>query len=216
MPPFDPTGKTFQQRLDAFLADAKSTHKVTVQVSRTGTTPQWQQKYHVAHMFVYNKYRAHKPAHVEPGGKTIAWSHFSDPKVVWNTVVWTDFLRTKTGSVPLKQGQAWANGSEPDRAKTVEHVKLMLKSGGIGLGGTAQVSCGISPCGEPCRCGVGRTRHLSGQAADLNSRDLLALSTTLTRAKAGTLDQYLAKFGLHRPLLKHPTSPEEWHVEAKP
>ncbi|MFN2565464.1 MAG: hypothetical protein ABR499_10695 [Gemmatimonadaceae bacterium] len=124
-------------------------------------------------------------------------------------------LRTKTGSVPVKQGPGWVQGSEPDRAKTIEHVKLMVKAGGIGLGGTAQVSCGISPCGEPCRCKVGKTRHLSGQAAGLNSRDLLTLSTTLARAKAGTVDQYLAKFGLHRPLVKHPTSPEEWHVEAR-
>jgi hypothetical protein len=216
MAPFDPKGKTFQQRLDALIADAKSTYKVTVRVSRTTTTPQWQQKYHVAHMFVYNKYKTQKPANVEPGARTIAWSHFSDPKVVWNTVLWTDFLRTKTGSVPVKQGQTWATGSEPDRAKTIEHVKLMLKTAGIGLGGSAQVSCGISPCGEPCRCKVGATRHLSGKAADLNSADLKTLAAALARAKAGTLDAYLGTFGLHRPLLKHPTSPEEWHVESKP
>jgi hypothetical protein len=110
VPPFDPNGKTFQQRLDAFLVDAKVTYKVTVRVSRTGTTPQWQQKHHVAHMFAYNKYQLQRPAHVELGGRTIAWSYFSDPAVVWNTVVWSDFLRTKAGAVPVKRARAGRRG----------------------------------------------------------------------------------------------------------
>ena len=41
------------------------------------------------------------------------------------------------------------------------------------------------------------------------------INTFLDDAKAGTLDNYLAQFGLYRPLLNHPTSPEKWHVEAK-
>lgn len=32
--------------------------------------------------------------------------------------------------------------------------------------------------------------------------------------KAGSLDVYLKKYGLHRPLLNHPNSPESWHIEA--
>src|SRR3712207_7204392 len=50
--------------------------------------------------------------------------------VVWNTALWSDFLRTKAGAVPVKQGQSWSAGHEPDRAKTLEHVKLMLKTAG--------------------------------------------------------------------------------------
>jgi hypothetical protein len=42
------------------------------------------------------------------------------------------------------------------------------------------------------------------------------LKVKLTAAKAGTIDDYLKKFGLLRPLLNHPTSPEAWHIEATP
>jgi len=78
------------------------------------------------------------------------------------------------------------------------------------------VSSGLKPCGQPCKCGTGRSKHLDGVAADLNSSHLTTLTSKLTAAKAGTLDKYLAVYGLHRPLLNHPTSPEKWHVEAKP
>jgi len=78
------------------------------------------------------------------------------------------------------------------------------------------VSSGLKPCGQPCKCGTGRSKHLDGVAADLNSSHLATLTSKLTAAKAGTLDKYLAVYGLHRPLLNHPTSPEKWHVEAKP
>src|SRR3712207_7490521 len=81
--------------------------------------------------------------------------------VVWNTALWSDFLRTKAGAVPVKQGQSWSAGHEPDRAKTLEHVKLMLKTAGIGLNGSAQVSAGTTPCGEPCRCKVAATDRKS-------------------------------------------------------
>ena len=37
----------------------------------------------------------------------------------------------------------------------------------------------------------------------------------LKTAKAGDIDSYLNTFGLHRPLVNHPESPEEWHIEAK-
>lgn len=213
MPAFHPNGKTFQQRLDAFLADAKTTHSVTVGITRLGTTKEWQQKYHVAHMFVHNRFNT-TPAVPENGAKTIAWSHISNAELAWDTANWNDFLRTKTGAIPVKEGPAWKQGFEPDKTASLNHVKQMLVAGGIGKSGTAQVSSGLKPCGEPCRCSVGQTRHLSGQAADLKSQDLNALSAKLTTAKAGTLDQYMKTFGLHRPLLHSKTSPEPWHIEA--
>jgi len=76
------------------------------------------------------------------------------------------------------------------------------------------VSSGLKPCGEPCKCKAGRSKHLNNLAADLNTGNLATLKAKLKTAKAGSLDNYLKKYGLHRPLLNHPTSPEKWHIEA--
>lgn len=99
---FDPKGKTFDQRLTAFLADAKTTYGISVK-KYAGRTVAWQQKYHVAHMFLYNAYKSTKPKFTDTGSRTIAWSHFSDPKVAWNTIAFSDSLRTSKHMVPLKQ-----------------------------------------------------------------------------------------------------------------
>jgi len=212
---FDPKGKSFSQRINAFLDDAKATYGITVGKD-SGRTVDWQQKHHVAHMFLYNSYKSTKPAKVDIGKRTISWSHFSDPKVIWATVKFSDFLRTAKNSVPVKDGTKWKVGFEPDQKATEKHVKSLQTTAGIGNSGKAMVSSGLKPCGQPCKCGAGRSKHLDGIASDLNSGNLATLSAKLTAAKAGTLDNYLAQFGLYRPLLNHPTSPEKWHVEAKP
>lgn len=214
-PAFNPTGKTFDQRLKAFLGDASKTYGITVSKD-SGRTVAWQQKHHIAHMFLYNAYKSTKPAKVDPGKRTVSWDHFSSAKTMWSTIVFSDFLRTKTNGVPMKQGMAWKKGFEPDKAATEKHVKSLQISAGIGNGGKAMVSSGLKPCGEPCKCGAGRSKHLDGVAADLNSAHLASLTTKLTAKKAGSLDDYLKTFGLHRPLLNHATSPEKWHVEALP
>jgi len=211
---FDPKGKTFSQRLKAFLDDAKATYSLTVGKD-SGRTVDWQQKHHVAHMFLYNSYKSTKPTKVDVGKRTIAWSHFSDSKVIWNTVKFGDFLKTAKNNAPIKEGQKWKVGFEPDEKATEKHVKSLQTIAGIGNAGKAMVSSGLKPCGEPCKCGAGRSKHLDGVAADLNSSHLTSLGTKLLAVKAGTLDEYLARFGLHRPLLNHATSPEKWHVEAK-
>lgn len=212
---FVPAGRTFSQRLTAFLSDAKTTYGISVSKD-SGRTITWQQKHHVAHMFLFNAYKSTKPAKVETGKRTISWEHFSSAKTMWSTIVFSDFLRTKTNGVPMKQGTTWKKGFEPDKTATEKHVKSLLVSAGIGNGGKAMVSSGLKPCGEPCKCGAGRSKHLDGVAADLNSGHLATLATKLTSKKAGSLDDYLKKFGLHRPLLNHPSSPEKWHVEALP
>lgn len=212
---FEPKGKTFDQRLTAFLADAKIMYSITISKD-SGRTAAWQQKYHVAHMFLYNAYKSTKPAKTIATERTISWDHFSDAKTIWNTTSFSEFLRTKTNTIPTKQGLTWKKGFEPDQAATEKYIKTMLISAGIGNGGKAMVSSGLKPCGEPCKCGAGRSKHLDGVAADLNSTNLSSLATKLTTAKAGSLDDYLKKFGLHRPLLNHPSSPEKWHVEALP
>ena len=71
----------------------------------------------------------------------------------------------------------------------------------------------FGPCQEPCACTAGRSKHLTDNAADLNKTDLASLKAALTAAKTD-IDAYLKTFGLHRPLLNHPESPENWHVES--
>jgi len=210
---FDPKGKTFKERLDAMIQDASKTHGVTIKKD-SGRTAEWQQKLHVAHMFLYNKYENTTPAKTEAGKRTIAWDHISDASVIWATTQFTDILRTKTAEFPVKDGTAWKKDYEPDKAKTEERAKALLKAEGVGNNGEAMVSSGLKPCGEPCCCGAGRSKHLEESAADLNSTDLGILKTKLQTANAGSLDDYLKKFGLNRPLVNHATSPEEWHVES--
>lgn len=211
---FDPKGKTFKQRLKAFLDDVKANYGLTISQDK-GRTKEWQQKHHVAHMFLYNAYKSTKPANTEAGKRTISWNHFSDANVLWATVKFSEFLKTKKLTVPMKDGKKWKAGYEPDETVTTKHVKSMLVSAGIGNGGKAMVSSGLKPCGEPCKCGAGRSKHLDGMAADLKSTHLTILTNKLRNAKAGSLDDYLKKFSLHRPLLNHPSSPEKWHIESK-
>ena len=215
MSAFDPTGKTFKQRLDACLEDAKTVHGVTVHVD-SGRTTEWQHRLHVCHMFLYNKYQSTQPANVDPGKRTLSWTHLSAPSTVWSTIPFTDILRTRTNGVPTKTGAAWTTGSEPDRSATEKRAKQLLAEAGIGSNGQAMISAGLAPCGEPCRCGAGRSKHLDGVAADFNTSDTATLTQKLAAAHAGSIDDYLRKFGLHRPLLNHPSSPEPWHVEARP
>lgn len=211
--PFSATGKPFNQRLDAFLKHAKDTYSITIGKDN-GRSVDWQQKHHVAHMFLYNAYRSTKPAKADKISRTIAWEHFSDPKVIWNKITFSDFLRTNDGKIPQKAGLKWKACFEPNKEATIKHIKTMQVTAGIGNGGKAMVSSGLKPCGEPCKCSAGRSKHLENIAADLNSGHLEQLQVQLAAAKHGSLDDYLKRFGLHRPLLNHPSSPEKWHIEA--
>lgn len=211
---FDPKGKTFSTRIEAMKAHAKTALSFTVKEQSGKRGADWQQKYHVAHMFAYNGYNSKKPAITEKGGKTISFDHASNPKTMWKKVKRDDFLRTKAGGVPkLKEGD-WQKGSEPDKDATIKHIKSMLKKAGIGKGGKAMVSAGIKGCGEPCKCKVGTSKHLTGEAVDLQMSSITGLASKLKSAKSGSLDDYLKKFGLDRPLKKHPKSPEPWHLES--
>src|SRR5213593_4130061 len=51
---FNPIGKSFNQRLDACLSDALKKYNIKIRKD-TGRTAEWQQKLHIAHMFLYNK-----------------------------------------------------------------------------------------------------------------------------------------------------------------
>lgn len=213
---FDPSGKPFQQRLAAFLEYAVNTYNVVI-TQDDGRTPEWAQQMHVCHMFLYNAFKVSRPKHVDKvNNRTISWEHLSDPKTEWTLIKASDCLRTADGKVPEKLGMAWKPGSEPDRKKTETRMSAILVEAGVANQGKAMVACGVKPCGEPCGCKTGASKHLSGLAADLNRAALGNLTAKLKADKAGTLDALMAKFGLHRPLLHHPTSPEDWHIEAIP
>src|SRR4051795_1175296 len=104
---FDPKGKSFKQRLAAFLSDAKERYGVQIGQDH-GRTPEWAQTMHVCHMFLYNAFATSKPKHLDQTDhRTISWDHMSDPKVSWGLVKYTDLLRTKSGLPPEKLGAAW-------------------------------------------------------------------------------------------------------------
>jgi len=215
---FDPTGKTFQQRLDAFLADAKATYGITVPAGSEFRKAEDAQKWHVAHMMYFNSYNSLKPAKNETfnGRSVISWSHLSRATLVWQHISWSDFLRDAQGNVPVKNGNAWAAGKEPDKDKSRAQAYAILKAAGIGTPKTpgakahsAMVAPGYTGCAEPCKCGGKRSNHISGAASDLGKAQMLQLQNKLIQAKAGTIDNYLKSFGLKRPMKSEP-----WHVEA--
>lgn len=213
---FNPQGKSFKERLAAFLSYVQSQYGIVIGQDH-GRTPEWAQTMHVCHMFLYNSFANHKPRHLDKTNKrTISWEHMSDPKIEWKLVKYTDLLRTASGLPPRKLGTDWKKGMEPDRDKSVEKMKEVLENGGCARGGKAMIACGIHPCGEPCLCPTGRSNHIAGLAADLKMAGLTLLTQKLTSTRAGTLDDLLHVYGLHRPMLHHKTSPEPWHIEAIP
>lgn len=215
---FNPAGKTFKERLDAFLAAAKNTYGVTIPAGTDFRKPEDAQRWHVAHMIYYNSYASLKPAKSElvGGHHLIAWSHLESATTVWQHVTWQDFLRDANNQIPVKQGNAWAAGKAPDKTKTRERAYAILKAAGIGTAKnrstephSAMVAPGYQGCAEPCRCGGSRSKHIAGAASDLGKTQLEQLRVKLQQANAGTLDAYLKTFGLHRPM-----SSEPWHIEA--
>lgn len=101
------------------------------------------------------------------------------------------------------------SGYEPDQKATEKHVKSLQTKAGIGNAGKAMVSSCLKPCGQPCKCGAGRSKHLDGVAADLNSSHLVTLTSKLTAAKAGTLDAYLALIWVTSPTIESPYKSRE-------
>jgi hypothetical protein len=215
---FNPVGKSFKERLDAFLADAKATYGVTIPAGTDYRKAEDAQKWHVAHMMYYNSYGGQKPANSEliNGHYLIAWSHLESAATVWQYVSWQDYLRDASGQVPMKQGNDWVPGKRPDKEKTRQRAFEILKSAGIATADnrpndphSAMVAPGYKGCAEPCKCGGSRSKHIAGAASDLGKPQLEQLKQKLQQAGAGSLDSYLKRFGLHRPM-----SSETWHVEA--
>jgi hypothetical protein len=134
---------------------------------------------------------------------------------VWQHVSWQDFLRDANGQVPVKVGRSWSPGKQPDKTKSRQRAYEVLQAAGIAKAKdrseahSAMVAPGYQGCAEPCKCGGSRSNHIAGAASDLGQPELDQLKQKLQQANAGSLDNYLKKFGLHRPMNSEP-----WHVEA--
>ncbi len=221
-PPLPPGGVpgatgSFGERLEAFIGAATAAFGITVNKNCNFRAPDDAQKMHVAHMIRYNSYGKLAPASYDllEGHKVIAWSVLSDAKTVWTHVDASYYLRDKNGAAPVRQGEAWAEGKEPDETKTRARALEILKNFGVATSAerstdpnSAMVAPGYDGCAGPCKCGGGRSRHVGGMAADLDQGDLAKLKTALQGA-GQTLDEYLTDYGLKRPM-----SSEPWHVEA--
>jgi hypothetical protein len=217
---FDFKGKTLNQRVEAFRQDAEQTYGVKIRITREMETDALkQQTMHVAHMFYYNNFQSRQPAQHEPNGSkpqgVIKWEHFSKADLVWAGGVTAElFLRDADNRPCVRQGGGWSK--PPDKERSKARALAVLASYGVATDGKKpedghnnMVAPGIQGCGEPCRCGGNKSRHLSGEAADLNKADLAKLTEQLQKKNAGTLNGYLAQFGLHRPM-----SSETHHVEC--
>lgn len=217
-PPADPSSLTVRQRVDLLIADAKETYGVTVAVNQATRTAEQAQQFHVCHMFLYNKFKSLRPKHVAADGRTIAWSHLSDAKVDWVLIDSTQFLVTSTGTPAQREktsaGTKWKSGQEPDKTKSTAAMSDFLKAHHV----TSMAAPGKSGCGEPCACGGGASKHITGKAVDLSGMPQLA--SALAEGYAGhgdPLDEYLTQFRLYRPMAHLAASVrEEWHVEALP
>src|SRR3954447_15843485 len=62
---FSPTGKSFKERLTAFLADAKATYGVSISRKSESRKAEDAKKCHVPHMILYNSFASRKPARSE-------------------------------------------------------------------------------------------------------------------------------------------------------
>jgi hypothetical protein len=191
---------------------------VTIPAGTEFRKPEDAQKWHVAHMIYYNSFAGRKPAMHEPlnGHHVIKWSHLENAATVWQHVSWQDFLRDASGQVPVKQGNDWAPNRRPNKEKTRQRAYEILKSAGVATAKdrpnephSAMVAPGYQGCAEPCKCGGNRSNHIAGAASDLGQPQLEQLKQKLQQAGAGSLDDYLKRFGLHRPMNSEP-----WHVEA--
>ena len=215
---FNPLGKTFFERLDAFLAAANQTYQVVIGKQATMREPADAQKWHIAHMFYYNSFASRKPlkSELDGGHYVIEWKHISDARLNWAyNIDWRRYLRDKIGREPVKtaNGLAWTEGHEPDKAMSKKQAYSILDDAGIATSTAdrphgAMVAPGYEGCGEPCCCGGHPSRHTAGLACDLDKQALKSLETKLSHAKAGSLDNYLKAFGLKRPMDSEP-----WHVE---
>jgi hypothetical protein len=214
----DPGTLTVPQRVDLLIADAAKTYRVRLRLNQSSRTPEQAQQFHVCHMFLYNKFKNQRPKHLAADRRTIAWEHLSKPELAgkWLLIKSSDFLLTKHGKAATTTTAGgkvvWVAGQEPDKAASTAAMARFLKDHHV----SSMAAPGKSGCGEPCGCGGGASKHVTGEACDLSGMQELARA--LARGYQGhgdPLDEYLEQFRLWRPMAHLPEkSREEWHVEG--
>lgn len=208
----------FMQRVTNFTDYVLANHGITIAVKSSTRPPLWQQRMHIAHMMKYNSYKSLKPRQRTSigGHDVISFAHLSNASLTWGfNLDFSEYLRDATGAACKKAiGGGWLNA--PDEAKTRQRAFELLKTNGIGTSkerpadpNSAMVAPGVEGCAEPCACGGGRSKHLSGVAVDLDSGAMEQLRGLLSPPTDASINALLAQFGLHRPMTSEP-----WHVEA--
>ena len=214
---FNPSHKSTKARVEAFLNFATAYYKHDIRVSSSMRDAAKQHQMHIAHMMVYNSFATRKPRHVEPGKRNISWDYLSAITTPWFDENLRNILVVgKNGERPY--GRCTIDGKmewviAPDKQASLRKAVQFMISMGVGKQGKAMVACGYEGCKEPCRCGGHPSKHTTGQAIDLNSAHVTALTNYLVKNKLDDIDVVFKKFGLHRPLV-HAKPPEIWHLES--
>jgi hypothetical protein len=200
--------------------DALGLYRAVVGINQSNRTAAQAQTFHVCHMFLYNYFVQIRPKFCESGGRTIAWSHFSDPTVQW--VLMDDqkgqFLVTKDGRpARLVSGSSPPRWEvPPDKDASTRAMTLFLTRHGV----KSMAAPGHPGCGEPCLCGGHASKHITGEACDLSNLEQLGQSIRTVASFADNteaVDSFLHGYGLWRPLAHLPGKARElWHVEAIP
>jgi peptidoglycan hydrolase-like protein with peptidoglycan-binding domain len=209
---------SFMERVTRFTNYVAANHGITVGVNSSTRQPLWQQRMHVAHMIKYNSYRSLKPRNFTAigGHNLVSFAHLSSATLVWGfNLNASDYLRDATGA-PCRKGPTGAWMNAPEETRTRQQAYELLKSNGIGTSSerpgdlhSAMVAPGVEGCAEPCSCGGGRSKHLSGVAVDLDRAAMEQLRAALDPPTNASVDALLGRFGLHRPMTSEP-----WHVES--
>lgn len=199
------------------IRDAAKRYCAIVRINQSNRDPKQAQQFHVCHMFVHNYFKHQRPKY--HSGKTISWSHFSDPSVRW-ALVDDDkfkFLRTKHGrATRLNAAQTWEEAPDEDASRHAAS-KFLLSHGVTGM-----AAPGIDGCGEPCGCGGRRSRHITGEACDLHGLDrlghlIMAAEPGKYHDPVDAVDDFLHQHHLCRPMGHLKGNQQElWHVEVIP
>jgi hypothetical protein len=200
--------------------DALKVYRVSVLINQSTRTAPQAQAFHVCHMFLHNFFAHLRPRFVEPGARTIAWSHLSDPAVSWALIddQKSKFLMTRDGRpaklVASSTGPAWQIA--PDRKASTRAMAHFLTEHHV----RSMAAPGQAGCGEPCVCGGHASKHLTAEACDLANLPLLGRSIRTTASFADdddAVDSFLHGYGLWRPLAHLAgNAREQWHVEGIP
>ena len=200
------------------MHDAASQYSAHVEINQSNRTAEQAQQFHVCHMFLYNYYKHLLPKYRDR--RTISWAHISDPVVRWALIDEgkSAFLRTKNGGpARLKAGlPKWEEA--PDEAASRKEMAGFLEKCSV----RGMAAPGVDGCGEPCCCGGHASKHITGQACDLQG--LQQLGEVIMKAEPGkyrdsteAVDIFLHKHHLYRPMGQLKGKQQElWHVEAIP